>query len=549
MKKLLLPLRFAGVLVTVSVMLLVLSCKPEKEKVFTGMVTDLANNPISKAAVTIQGKTTMTGPKGEFKIKLTRKDTLPPYLVSARKFGYGLFSRSFYTVFTERKIILNEGTVSKGKADQPVLAKDTRISSNCSKPPLASIDVESLKRIVPRVYDQKGTLVDVGIPDEFQKLFQIVRDNQTCNPGAQVLIPAKAIGSSRTKPFKGDFKVAVTTVDLYNPDGMPGDFTAMSGNERVFMETFGAVTVDIQSEKGDSLYLLDGQEAIVTVPVDPLVLKTSSVPDSIPLLFYDEKTDLWNQEGFAKLNESKDAFVGKVGHFSTMNMDMLRTNPSCVQVRQIPGTAYLPSYKVEILVAARTTSPTNPFKTKELTTLESPATCAWIGGAQPTQTHAFFNLPNNANVGLIFKDLAGKVIDINFITTSPATTLAAGVPPCGQPDCDACSSSSTDPCSMTCGYQQCSYVKFDNPGPAFEAVAIPMGGGKVRLKWAYTGTATSFSVFRCTDPADCPDSCGGTAVNTTTTSADMTGLTAGTQYTFNIVAGSTNFCVGPVTAL
>lgn len=490
------------------------SCTEKKKgKDFTGVVLSMTDEPLTDAEVDIgglNGLKTQTNKRGEFSLTLYGKDTLGPMILNVGKFGYGLFSRTFNEVQKGLRIRLTKGTTQTFAPGQPIQIQDMGIGNSCAKPEFAKTDFSNLKTI-PKVYDAQGNLVDFGLPKEFKDLIDLFNNENLCNPGASVSIQPNAFVTSNGQTYNGPVQIAITTVDIYSPDGMPGDYTVQLPNgETGYMETYGAVNIEVRSEKNEKLQLNKKMRATVTVPVDPYILRTSTPPDSIPFLYYNTETGLWEQDGFAKLAGERDRYVATARHFSTMNMDLVKKNQSCFQVRQA-GSAYTSTYEVEVIVPS---GPTWPFRTRTGTMNELAASgkCIEIDGgtASPRLAHAVYHLPNDAMVGLVFRS-GGNITDVAIVTTSAATTLPGGKPACGSVDCalGGCPGSCCgDPETCSCGYNQCANVLLSNEPTAFEVIALPKGGGQVEVRWAYTGSAAQFGIRYCSDPAfDCESFC------------------------------------------
>ena len=165
-----------------------------------------------------------------------------------------------------------------------------------------------------------------------------------CGPGIRVQIPANSLVDSAGNPPSGPVQVALTTVDLAAPDGMPGDYSARdSSGDPFVMESAGAGTVEITGAAG-RYNLAPGNSAQITIPVNPAQLG-GAPPPTIPLLSYDEQQGLWVQEGTATLVGG--TYVGKVSHFSEINTDQLKVNQACLR---IDATSMPSSFQLELRI-------------------------------------------------------------------------------------------------------------------------------------------------------------------------------------------------------
>lgn len=147
--------------------------------------------------------------------------------------------------------------------------------------------------------------------------------NLETTAGMKVALPADCYKVDATgEAYKGE----VNSSMLYlNPDDknfsemMPGgDLAAVRTNEEVVqLVSYGMTQVNLTDDKGNKLQLKDGKEADLTFPI-PESLKDKT-PSQIPLWSFNEETGLWEEEGVATLQG--DVYVGKVKHFSWVNLD------------------------------------------------------------------------------------------------------------------------------------------------------------------------------------------------------------------------------------
>lgn len=143
------------------------------------------------------------------------------------------------------------------------------------------------------------------------------------NTSASVFLPA----GSLIDPATG----ATPTVDVVanltpinpaaNVNAMPGDYTAIDtqGVEHV-IESFGALSATFNDVSGNELNLAPNTLATVRIPVSS---RNNTVPQSIPLYYFDVSRGLWIQEGIATLDASGNFYEGTVSHFTVWNADIL----------------------------------------------------------------------------------------------------------------------------------------------------------------------------------------------------------------------------------
>ena len=140
----------------------------------------------------------------------------------------------------------------------------------------------------------------------------------------KVELPADGFVTEGGAAYTGSVTASFAYVD---PDDetfteeMPGDLTAVrTDNSEAQLISYGMVAVELADAAGNKLNLAEGKKATLTFPV-PDKFKGGELPSSIPLWSFDEETGLWVEEGVANLNETSDAYVGQVSHFSWHNLD------------------------------------------------------------------------------------------------------------------------------------------------------------------------------------------------------------------------------------
>jgi hypothetical protein len=300
---------------------------------FSGKVVDKAGKGIPEAVVKVGEKEEKTDKNGQFEICVSRKDKTEKYILSASKLEFGFFSRVYADTATHLIITLTKATVVTVHPDQDITVQDTNpdISTPDDSPgaPMNPLDT------LPLVYNAKGSLIGFKRPPSLISASQAIANFQPPVLGAQIQIPAGSLvfEEERNEKPEDSIQVSVNTIDVYSPDGMPGNFTVDRGkNQRAYMQTFGAASIEAYY-KGKPLQLGDGKTATLTIPVDTLsIISKRSIPNQIPLLIYNTATGYWNESGTATLNATKDAYVTTVSHFSTYNMDLEKTTPSCLQL-------------------------------------------------------------------------------------------------------------------------------------------------------------------------------------------------------------------------
>jgi hypothetical protein len=154
------------------------------------------------------------------------------------------------------------------------------------------------------------------------------------------------------------------------------------------MESFGAGSVEIRS--GNQRFNLKaGMEATMRIPVDiTQIVGGATPPPTIPFLYYNEQTGVWEQDGVATLTGSgaTAAYVKKIKHFSTMNADILKSGQSCVAVEVDPGAGFTLPFNVEVTMPPSVVNP-NVIQVRTLS-------------VDSAKSNVIYNLPNNTNIVL-----------------------------------------------------------------------------------------------------------------------------------------------------
>jgi hypothetical protein len=321
--------------------LLVIRCDLFREKntiCFSGRVVDHKGNPVEGARISIggqKGKDILTAQKGEFNI-CTRPDKSQRYVVNIEKLGFGFVSKIYTAATGDILITMEQATVVEELNPNDNITI-TDIVPNTSSPAQPDYSrMASPLDTIPFVYDASGRLIAFGAPPEVERTYEAIDRFRPQRRGATVRVEPDALEDptanreqrgtffQASKSPLGNVTGSVSTVDVYSPDGMPGDYTTrMQNGERGFMITYGAVDVNFYGN-GKPLQLKKGKFATISIPVDTLALiYGEKLPPTIPLLVYDKESGLWQRDGnnVGTLNASGTAYEAKISHFSVFNMD------------------------------------------------------------------------------------------------------------------------------------------------------------------------------------------------------------------------------------
>ena len=223
---------------------------------FAGTVKGTDAPVLAGADVNVNGATTRTDATGAFSVYVKERAR---YVLKHRQGRLRPRSKIYDNAIVGGVWTLTRASVLSVDPTQPIDVANARQSSDCP----GSLSEQARRQGKP--------------PDG-------------CGPGIRVQIPANSLVDSAGNPPSGPVQVALTTVDLAAPDGMPGDYSARdsSGNPFV-MESAGAGTVEITGAAG-RYNLAPGTSAQIAIPVNPAQLG-GAPPPTIPLLSYDEQQD------------------------------------------------------------------------------------------------------------------------------------------------------------------------------------------------------------------------------------------------------------------
>ncbi|HEX5706771.1 MAG TPA: carboxypeptidase-like regulatory domain-containing protein [Pyrinomonadaceae bacterium] len=353
---------------------------------FSGQVTGTDAPAVADAEVEVNGRKTRTDARGRFNFRVPDARR---FVLNIRKTGYGLVSRIYDDSVTGAQWTMTRASTQRFPTSrQRINVTERRDPRNCPGPEGDRLDWRRYASLLarPQWQDGKGNVIapakysprEVPLPKPREGNYQ-------CGPGATVAIPAGALRDKNGRVPSGSVDVSITSIDLRSPEQMPGDYTvAMPNGTTRAMESYGAVSIDIRSGTSP-LNLRPGTTARLTLPVDPAQLAAGgSPPATIPLLFYDERAGVWRQEGNATL--SGNAYVANLRHFSTINVDLIKTNQACVRIisEELPE-----NYDLEYTIPSPSGGGAAPIVQRVAIDNDAP------------QEHVIYNLPTNTNIVLV----------------------------------------------------------------------------------------------------------------------------------------------------
>lgn len=157
-----------------------------------------------------------------------------------------------------------------------------------------------------------------------------------------------------------------TPVDVYHSrfdhlfdtfDRMPGDYGAIDKNGKdVTLTSFGALEMNLRGPGGAKYNLAPGATADLTYPVH--ASQAAAAQAQLPLWYYNEDKGLWEEDGVATLVSGE--YLAKAKHFSAINVDLAKTNATCVKLVVDQTTLSVP-FKIRLSV------PGSPSRDRDVT--------------------------------------------------------------------------------------------------------------------------------------------------------------------------------------
>jgi hypothetical protein len=275
------------------------------------------------------------------------------FIVNVHAPKYGLVSKVFYDGIPNRTYELQAATeTSMTNSNGATVTAPPSCSGSLSA--RADWDTDPMKSIPIRLNSQ-GKIAGFGRKQELKDAYAYHASLQPCSSPVQVQIPPNSFNGGT------DLTVAMTQIDVFSPDGMPGDFGFNNNGKRGMMESLAAFS--IRAYDSEREYNLNGQTKVQAIlPLKFFSKDTLDFPKEIPLFYYNEETGEWNGTETANYDTSLKAFVVYLPHFSAINFDLDKVNPACVSFRDSPGLAAATDdilYSAELTVPSTTTI-TNP---------------------------------------------------------------------------------------------------------------------------------------------------------------------------------------------
>ena len=164
------------------------------------------------------------------------------------------------------------------------------------------------------------SLLPIGITQEFDQSTDT--NIQVPSSTAQVSISSNSLVLANGSLPEGSVTAHLTPIDpSLDINLMPGDMFTGSSSALAPIESYGAIIANFADAQNNKLNLANGATSTIRIPISS---KGATIPDSIPLYYFDEEKGIWVEEGTATRNG--DYYEGTVTHFSTWNADYLFDN-------------------------------------------------------------------------------------------------------------------------------------------------------------------------------------------------------------------------------
>lgn len=378
----------------------------ESEVVFAGQVVSSDGKPLDSVSVQVNEEETKTNSKGFFKLPV-KEANAPRFVMNLRKWGYGLVSRTYDQSVHNGTWTMLPATIQSVDPTQAIFVTDVQSQTNCTGSLTSGINWNDYpQQRIPQITDTFGQLGSGVIPSDITQALNFIFGGTACSPGISIKIPANSLVDNSGNTPQGNAQVALSTVDLYAPDSMPGDYSVRAQEGTQWMQSYGAGGINIRSS-GKTLQLKKGQTAELTIPVDPNQLRQKGkIPKTIPLLLFNEVTGEWLPRGEAKLAKNGKSYHAVIDHFSEFNTDLIKTDQACLRFRgdgliSTGGTAG--EYELDAIIPLGSSAPV--VRNWHISASIDPL------HASDPNLHVIVNLPSHTWITLIpMRQESGKLI-------------------------------------------------------------------------------------------------------------------------------------------
>jgi hypothetical protein len=348
-----------------------------------GQVVDPDGRPIEGVRASLDGVTARSERSGRFLIRLPDGGQ-KRFVLNLLHSDHAPLSFVFAEPVARGRWVMSPATTATVSFAQPVSLAFRAAGASCRATLSSQADwrAHPKERIAATVTG--GRAFSAAVPGELDAALRWIESPTACATGFSARFGPNAFVRAGTTTPVPSGRVSVSQVQIAAPGAMPGDYTVrVAGGGRRVMQSYGAGSVAVSSG-GQPLALAPGQRATMWFPVDPgIVRRTAKLPGELPLLRYDETAGEWEVVGTARLNRERTAWAAEVDHLSTFNLDLLKTDQSCVRVDA--SAIADPSIDLEVTI------PQDPLAPVVRTTTLDNATAT---------LHALYNLPSNTWIAL-----------------------------------------------------------------------------------------------------------------------------------------------------
>ena len=319
--------------------------------IFSGFVRGTDQPALAGAQVDVNGRIAVTDGGGFFRVAVPDRRR---FVVNISRQGYALASNTYGAGVVGGSWTLTRAEVVQVDPTQPIDVQNRRTPRECPGRPSDRLQWKLFPTLaVPQMQDGRGNVIPT--PEEVLKhpglpVLDRQQRERECGPGVGVRIPANSLVDAGGNAPAGPVEIQLSTVDLGSGNQMPGDYTVADGDKAIgAMQSWGAALVDLRAG-GQEVDLRAGATAELIIPVDRVQIEAGVPLDpTIPLLSYDEPRGVWRQDGDATLDTSGPVpvYVAKVSHFTAYNMDLIKTDQSCVVIQNQGMPA---NYDLEVTV-------------------------------------------------------------------------------------------------------------------------------------------------------------------------------------------------------
>lgn len=146
--------------------------------------------------------------------------------------------------------------------------------------------------------------------------------------GASVYLTANKFARQDGSPYTGSVTAKVSfnqVTSSVGAEAFPGDYIGVESNgSETVLQSYGFIDVTLEDSDGNPLQIL--ADATLVYPLDPQLaldpnFEEPNDGDTIPLWYYDSERGAWIEDGSAFYDSVTQTFTGTVSHFTTWNLD------------------------------------------------------------------------------------------------------------------------------------------------------------------------------------------------------------------------------------